>query len=137
MTKKEQAAFDALQSEIRLLKAWRLTEDVAPDVMPPTVNGQYTIGWYSHAHASGVGWNAAPTASDWGSHFTGPDSVEAAKAGRRPYNGSQHPRRLHSMRSNALKQCRNTLEKEMCRHLADIDKEIEQALAAEAAEASQ
>ena len=134
MTKKEQAALDALQSEIRLLKAWRLTEDVAPDVMPPETGQGYTVGFDSHAYCSSVGWNARPCASGWSSHYDGADNVAAVKEGRQPRHGSQQPRRLYSKRSNALRRCRFELEKEMRRWLAQIDKDIEEALTAEAAE---
>ncbi len=132
MTKKEQAAFEALQNEIRLLKAWRLTEDVKPDVMPPMSGNGYTLGYVAIAWNDGGRIEAA--VSDAYTHYTGEDNVERVRAGKKPICGSQRPRPLYSKRSDAMKHIRFYIEQATLKTLAALDKDIAAAVAAEAAE---
>lgn len=132
MTKKEQAAFDALVDELRLARAWRTTEKIEPDVAPPDGNGpEYTYGWLPYGYVS-VHYRVDIAASAKSSHYTGPSEVAEVKkreaTGQWIYvSGNQQPRHLHSKRSAALKFARYQIEQAIMRELAKLDREIESA----------
>jgi hypothetical protein len=115
MNKKEQAAFAELQEELRLVKAWRLTENVLPDI--PVPNSGYTQGWTFNSYSKIVeyAWSESVVhgRGEWKKH---------------PRNGSQGGVALYSTKEIALRAMRYWIEQRFMRELAAIDTQIEQAL---------
>lgn len=121
MTKKEQLAFEALQCELRIARAFRFTESVAPDVPPPDSYTDPVTGWTFHAWSDGYRVGEAWTTSV--SHGTG--KHVRSPSGR--INGAcQNSLRLYSSELLALKAARYALEAIFSRRLAEIDKRIEE-----------
>ncbi len=127
MTKKEQAEMEALRRDLRIARAWRRTEPVAPDVPPPDRGA--SKGWYVFAYLkanSGV----VKAMSESHSHFTGEKAWERADAktweeSQRFGSGTQGGLRLYSSKLLALKAARAKLEADMAMELAAIDELIE------------
>lgn len=103
MTKKEREVVAALEAELALARAWRLTEDVERDVLPPR-DGTIRNGWDVRVSTvekhctSGVG-----NGRGWGNVT------------------SQNPRHLYSTELLALRALRRKVEREAQRELARID----------------
>jgi hypothetical protein len=115
MNKKEQAAFAELQEELRLVKAWKLTENVLPDI--PVPESGHTQGWTYNKYTKCVdlAWSKCVTHGygAWKDH---------------PRNGIQCGIALFSTRERALRAMRYEIEQRFMRELAAIDMQIEQAL---------
>lgn len=114
MTKKEAAAFEALQNEIRLAKALRWTEQVAIDVPPPgfgEMHEKISKGWLYNAYNLAVN----PACSSSIHHSSGRDDKTTTLGAKW----------LYSTRKLALQAMRNEVEREAAAKLAKIDAEIE------------
>ncbi len=125
MNKKETAAFEALQNELRLAKSLRFTEPVRPDVPPPTSEergNRLTVG-YDFAGALGTAGGRVEVACSSSVHHA---------LGRTDKTTSQGSRALYSTRLLALRALRHEVEQECAKRLAGIDKQIEQELALDA-----
>lgn len=114
MTKKEQAAFAELQQELRLARALRYTEPVAPDIPIPE-GSKLTKGFLFNAYHGHGGDRVEPACSSSIYHAFGRDD----KTDR------QQPRRLYSTKVLALKALRHAVEKDVAKRLADIDTAID------------
>jgi hypothetical protein len=120
MNKKEQEQMTALQKALRLAKALRWTEPVAPDLLPPHAFNKETSGFAFNTHSGTV----SPAWSDSVSHSIGHASREAM--GRS--SASQRSSPLYSTRLRALRAMRAVVEKEVAERLAAIDAKIEMEL---------
>ncbi|CAB4140670.1 hypothetical protein UFOVP398_64 [uncultured Caudovirales phage] len=124
MTKKEQALVAELEKQIRLLKAWRLTEGVKPDIAPPNAFEDISYGYHAHAYA--LNWRVERAASGSTFHYTGDTSVAELQKGVNRYypSGSQNAIWLFSTRSAALRAARHQIERHVIEALAKLDAEI-------------
>lgn len=113
MTKKETAAFEALQTELRIARALRFTDPVEPDVPIPTSSGVLSKGWLAHTWRDGYRVDIA--CSDYASHGRG----------RTDKTDSQEPIRLYSSLLRAMMACRSEMAVACARKLADLDEQIE------------
>ena len=130
MTKKEQALVADLERKILLLKAWRLTEEVKPDVAPPEGCDDLSYGY--HAHAWSLNWRIERAASGKTYHYIGDSLIADLNKGvNRYFSGSQNPIRLFSTRSAALRAARYQIERHAAEALAKLDAEIAAAQAEE------
>jgi adenosylmethionine-8-amino-7-oxononanoate aminotransferase len=112
MTKKEQAEFDRVVDELRLVAALRWTEAPAgPDVPPPSAFG-LTLGYLPIA----VGSDSARVSEACSSAVS--HGLTHTKT------TTQHPMALYSTRLMALRALRHKVELRCARQLADIDKQI-------------
>jgi hypothetical protein len=113
MTKAEKAAFE----ELGVLSALRWTAPVAHDVPAPSAgSGVTTEGWSFNVHTMDVDlwWSSS------GTHCRVPKGFSATQGGVR----------LFSTRLLALKACRHAMEQEFAKKLREMDKRIEEELAA-------
>lgn len=125
MNKKETAAFEQLQQELRLAKALRFTEPVSADVPPPSSNergSRLTVG-YDYAGAAGTAGGRVEVACS---------SSNCHALGRTDKTTSQGSRALYSTKLLALRALRNEIEQGCAARLAAIDKQIEHELALDA-----
>jgi hypothetical protein len=118
MTKKERAAFDALEKQLRTVAALRWTSAIAPDVDPPTASGDETCGWITNAYTATV----SPAWSGVVCHGIGVFSRKEARS-----SGSQRSVCLHSTKLRALQALRHEMECKFAAALAAVDKQIEDA----------
>ncbi len=129
MNKKEQAAFDELKKQLdmarREARAWRLTEEVKPDVPPPTKSGEYTFGWHSLEYLMDSCGRVEEAASSMGSHYSG-SRINQIRSGKGYVSGIQNPLPLHSTKARALKALRHKVEQRMLAMLVRLDREIEE-----------
>lgn len=123
MTKKERAEMDALRDALRLERAKRFTEAVAPDVPPPASGSKYD--------ALTTGFAPIGYGSDWPRVEAGCSSVAFHSIGRNDKTDSQKPCSLYSTRELALKALRHKVEQRFLRLLVEIDKQIEAEVAHE------
>ncbi len=102
---------------MRIARAFRFTEKIAPDIPRPTDSGKHTTGWVHNSYNDRTeqGW------SRWGSHGTG---VEP----RADWSGSQGGKALYSSELLALKAMRYEVEQICAKRLAAIDARIEKAI---------
>lgn len=119
MNKKESAAFEQLQQELRLAKALSWPQPVAPDVAVPNQNEPDTTGFHFNVFTNRV----EPCASSSTHHRWG--YSEMSKVG----GNSQQPKALYSTKLRALQALRHEVEKDCAKRLAAIDKQIEEELA--------
>ena len=123
MTKKEQAAFAALQEELRIAKAWRFSDPVEPDLPVPT-DHKRSIGWLPNGNPLGpFGGRVDKASSSSVSHCWGEKAWDEQWCGR---NGSQGSRRLYSREIDAWRALRHQACVEARQKLADIDRRIEE-----------
>lgn len=115
MTKKEKELVSDLKKQVAILKVFRFTEDVEPDVMPPTVFGDVATGYEFNSHTGVISkaWTE--------SHFHGSGWVKPK------YGGSQCAIRLYSTELLALKAMRRAMEKTFAEKLASVDRMIKDA----------
>jgi len=129
MTKKELMRVEALEEQIRRLKALRITDDVAPDVHPPKAFGGKHIGYLPVlVSLRSLNSRVEKCYTECYSHYRGPDAHDVAKKHMR----SQGPVDLYSKESDAWRAVRRHTEEEMLRTLSDIDYRIAKALTKEA-----
>lgn len=126
MNKSERAEMQRLQDELALLRAWRLTEAVEPDLAKPERFGEKTAGWHSFANIT-FHFRVEPGVSEPGSHIVG----ERAWTTTSYHSRSRGAIGLHSKKSSALKAGRHELERRVLHKLAEIDKQIGEAEAEE------
>jgi hypothetical protein len=119
MNKSERSKMERLCEELRIAKAMRFTEKVEPDLMPPESFGGLVNGYLYNAYYSNPCVEPACTSST--SHGFGSHDK----------TNTQQPRRLYSSRLLAWKACRNDLEKQFSRVLAEVDAQIEKELTPE------
>ncbi len=132
MNKAERAEMQALQDQLALAKAWRLTDPVEPDIAPPQSGEPDTKGWHVHAYLGGLDLpvRVERATSSVSSHFVG----ENAWVRRRDFmSNSQGSRPLYSTKTRALRAGRYQIEQQMLRKLAQIDQQIAAAEAEEKA----
>lgn len=116
MTKKEREALVDLQRQLEEARAFRFTDDVAPDVMPPKEG--YAIGFFAH-HLSSF----SPVSKGWTSSvYHGSSEVPGKHA-------SQGSRYLYSTELLAYRAVRRAMEKEFSEKLARIDRKIAELVA--------
>jgi len=115
MNKKEQAAFDDLQKELRLAKAFRFTPAVCPDLPPPPSGRADTKGYDFNV----AGNRVEPATSTTVSHYFGAQKIPGFGG------GSQGARPLYSTRLRALQALRHEVEQQCATRLAAIDAQIE------------
>jgi len=120
MNKKEQAAFEALQRELLMAKAFRFTEPVKRDVVPPSSMG-LNKGWDYNSYIGGHGGPRVDVACTSAVHHA---------FGNNTKTDTQQPRYLYSTKLLALRALRYDVEKQVANILADIDEQIEQEKAA-------
>jgi len=118
MTKKEQQAMADLQQELRLAKAMRFTEDVRPDVAPPSGSGLTKGFLYNNYIGGHSGPHVEPACSGCVSHAFGQDD----------HTTTQDPKFLYSTRLLALRALRHSVEIQVATLLAGIDQQIEEEL---------
>lgn len=132
MNKKEQAEMDALREELRIARAFRFTDPVERDVMPPEscYRGEgLTTGYDFNEH---IGADPRSYSSAISHQWSG--SVSHGDMPYSEYSGSQGSRRLFSTKLLALRALRFALERRFAKRLAAVDAAIEKELAdAEAA----
>jgi hypothetical protein len=123
MTKKETAAFEALQNElqkekdnVRVAKALRWTHPITTDVAPPTRSMELTTG-YLYSSYSGIGGDSVTIACS---------GVTGHARGRVDKTTTQNARHLYSTKLRALQALRHEVEQQCAARLAAIDKQIEQ-----------
>ena len=118
MTKKEQAAMQAVIYRAETLAALRWTGPVARDVGVPLQG--YSEGWDYNAHNMRVwvGWSGQVV------HGQGP----APKDGQRHYNGSQGSMHMFSTRALALAAMRHEMEQKAAADLLKVDRQIAAAM---------
>jgi hypothetical protein len=116
MNKKEQAAFAALQKELRLAKAFRLTDPVEKDVPAPQGSQKDTSGWVFNDWSMEVkpAWSSSVV------HGVG------YPARRKDIGASQRPISMYSTKVLALRALRRAIEGRAMRDLAEIDRQIEE-----------
>lgn len=115
MNKKEQAAFEAMKREILLAKAFRFTERVKPDIMPPTTS-ELRKGWHYNSY---IGSYSGPRV-----HRACTSAVHHS-IGNDTKTDTQQPLSLYSTKLLALRALRHDVEKQVANILADIDEQIE------------
>jgi hypothetical protein len=116
MNKKEQAAFDDLQAQLRIAKALRFTEPVKTDVPIPESfrDSSLAKGWLYNAYVSGNP-RVEKSCSSSVHHSFGNDDKTT----------TQGACRLYSTKLRALRAMRHEVEQRVAKILADIDAEIE------------
>jgi hypothetical protein len=114
MTKKEKGYVEFLENEIAEAIAFRFTEDIAPDVFPPTGYDEIAIGYDFNSYNSTV----SPAWTSSNSHGSG--HVRDRSASREAID-------LYSTKKLALRALRRTLEKKYSAELARIDRMIKDA----------
>lgn len=122
MTKKEQAAFAALELKLKLMAAMRWTDHVPPDVPPPTSFDKDSTGWLISPH-SDYQW----VARAWSSRVSHGRFYKGQKDG-----ASQNAKWLYSSKVKALRAARHDVVEKIAQKLAEMDAEIEKAEAEEA-----
>lgn len=131
MTKKEQAAFDALMAERDLYRSWRISEEVNPDLPPPKSFDGVTHGWLYVVPTPSSSPRAMKAASKRVYHRVGDEAWSVSRT-----SWSQNARSLYSTKSLALKAARHEAFMYYAKELARLDKMIEAALAEEAGSAA-
>jgi hypothetical protein len=111
MTKAEKARLDELENQLRIAKAFRFTDEVRPDVMPPARSNDLAKGFLFNDYTREVA--VACTSSVY--HAYGQDDRTT----------TQRARCLYSTRLRALRALRHSVEKIVSEQLAEIDREIE------------
>lgn len=120
MTKKEQAALDAVKKELALERAMRYSGPVEPDVPAPGYNDPVALGW---AVVSCYGsYRAEKAACNSVFHRIGADAWAECRRGT---GWSQRTMRLFSTKILALQSARHQTWLEAQAALARIDAEIE------------
>jgi len=115
MTKKEREDRLALMGQIELLKAFRWTEPVEPDVLPPSDG--FAEGWTFNHHAR----RAQATWSNAFNHGFGPAPTTSK------FLATQGPMPLFSTAELALRAMRHKLVRSYAETLLDLDRQIEAA----------
>ncbi len=120
MNKAEKQRMADLEEQLFLARAWRQTEDVEPDLLPPKVWDALSRGWEFKTHG-------------WGNHGDG-DVSRACSSSISNGAGwekttSQRPMKLYSTRLLALRALRRAHEKKTEKVLATIDKWISEEIA--------
>lgn len=127
MNKKEQAEMDALREELRIARAFRFTEPVERDVLPPKScygSEGLTTGYEFNEH---IGADPHSYSSAISHQWSG--SVSHGNVPYREHSGSQGARRLFSTKLLALRALRFALERRFAKRLAEVDAAIEKELA--------
>lgn len=119
MNKKEQAEFASLKRQLLEAKAFRLTEEVKPDIPAPVYGEKDKRGWHAHTFLN-TSFSANPSLSSTINHGVGIDKYTVP-----PRTTTQRKINQYSTRLLALKAARNELEQKMIKILADIDQEIQ------------
>lgn len=114
MNKKEKEHVEKLSMELSRARAFRFTDPVLPDVLPPKIYGLLLHGFTYNEYTSSILF----ACSSSGSHAVSSDSPCEK-------TNSQQPIVMYSTRSLALKGLRNALEKKYSESLAKIDREIQ------------
>ena len=132
MTKKEQIHLDLLEEKLRQaekeLRAWKLTEQIEPDIDVPERGHTFGYDCWSYLESHGLCIRSEFAASSPTTHYT-TESAKAIQGGKTSYtSGSQGSRRLYSLRSDALKNARYELERRMIFRLVQCDGIIQDAL---------
>lgn len=117
MNKKEQAEMDRLRGELLVAKAFRFTEPVEPDLMPPESykDEDAVRGWGFNSHDEGRVYKAMTTSQSNTQDWTREDRL----------SWRQGAIRLYSTKLLALRALRNALEGIYARKLAEVDRRIE------------
>lgn len=114
MTKAEKARMAELEHQLRLAKAMKFTDPVAPDVLPPEKWGELSTGWTFNSYSESV--------------TTACSSTTSHAIGHTDKTNSQRPIRLYASEVLALRGLRNELERKYAESLAKIDRRIEELL---------
>ena len=118
MNKKEQAMVDDLRKQLLLAKAFRRTDPVEPDVMPPGHSDPLKAirkGWLPSTYLGNYGDWVSPACTSLLYHNPNNDDKTS----------TQGSRRLYSSKLLALKAARYSIECQCEAILAKIDAEIE------------
>lgn len=114
MTKKDQARMEALENEVRLMRALRWSDPVEPDVAPPeTFTRGLSKGFLFNKYSTRI---EKACSSSIGHNF-GDDEKTS----------TQGPRALFSSKALALRAMRYEVAMDSATTLAAIDKAIEEA----------
>lgn len=125
MTKKEKAEFDAAILKAEILGALRWTQEVLPDIAPPTYEGYGFSagkdGWSFNTYTESVfeAWSES-NAHGFGKY-----------ANRSRMSGSRGGIALYSSSELALKGLRSAMETQYAKNLQKIDKAIRDAVESE------
>lgn len=112
MNKKEQAAMQALQNEVTRLKAWKLTEPVQRDLLPPHEYDKLSMGWDFNPYTEEV-YKACSS------------SVHHGRGWEK--TSSQQSLSMFSTRGLALRALRYEIEQRAITKLANVDRAISEA----------
>lgn len=110
MNKKEKRALSDTQHELELHRAFRLTEPVERDLMPPDSTSELSKGWNFNAYSGRVGKHC--------SHSVGNGAGWEKTS-------SQKSMRLFSTKELAIKALRYAVERKVMRQLLDVDQGME------------
>jgi len=114
MNKAERAEMENLKQQLAIERAWRRTQQVQPDVMPPSSFSGLSVGWVS------CGADYQPFVSEACS------SSVFHSVGRTDKTTTQRAICMYSTKILALKQSRYRLEQYAATKLAEIDAMIEE-----------
>lgn len=119
MNKAEKAHVAALEKQLAEARAFRRTETVEEDLLPPNGYGpeRFTFGFRPFVYVT-IEFRAEPIATSSIYHYR-------YHSGSRMSGGSQGSMRLCSTRLMALQRARNQLEQNVVEALARLDSEIE------------
>ncbi len=116
MNKKEIAELDRLKTELRIARAFRFTDGVKPDVMPPTSFSELRKGFLFNAYLNEHSFGHVDVACTCSIYHA---------FGRNDKTTTQQSRSLYSTRLLALKAMRHEMELKCARLLSVIDYSIE------------
>lgn len=121
MTKKEQAAYDALQKELEVRSAFRWYDPVPADVPPPTAFREFSKGWIAHFSLDGFARGASvdKASSSTVSHYRGERSWSD-----NPVNGSQNPIYLWSSPAAAVRHQQALACRRFAEQMAELNRQI-------------
>ena len=114
MNKKELAQMDELRRELRIARAWKLTEPVETDLQPPNFGGPLVKGFLFNSYSMQV----EKACTDYVHHSWGRDDK----------TDSQGTYSLFSTPLLALRAMRYQIERECIAKLAQVDEMIEAAI---------
>lgn len=119
MNKAEKAHVAALEKQLAEARAFRRTDSVETDLLPPNGYGpeRFTFGFRPFVYGT-IEFRAEPIATSSIYHYR-------YQSGGRMSGGSQGAMRLFSTRLLALQGARNQLEQNVAEALARLDAEIE------------
>jgi hypothetical protein len=115
MTNKELAAVERLKHELRLARAWKMTDPVTPDIPIPDYMDGIKNGYLYNAYSARI---EKACTSAINHNFGGWDKTT-----------TQQPRELYSTPILAIRAMRYEMEREFLNKLAAVDKLIEAELA--------